>query len=218
MEEDNVAQQSELINDALESQLKEVLGKLEKKIELRAILGNDEQSREMERFLRHVVSLSSCLSLELYSSQESTCVEVDMNKSMFPVVGIYDENGNYLRTAFYGVPGGKELNTFIMAICYSAGLGKALDDHVEKCIKKFKKKRHIQVFVSLSCHHCAQMGMNCQRLASLNDNIECEIINGILYPEIIKKYNIKRIPLTIIDGNIKILGVKNMEEILGVIG
>ena len=205
---------SVFINEELQEQVKKIMEKIEKNIVLKAILGKNKASLEMEQFLRQFENFSSHLRVEIYNTDACEVVNKDLNSEMFPVVGIYDEQGNYQRTAFYGVPTGKEMNTFVMAICYIAGLGKELDDKTIKRIGKIKKSTKIEVIVSPACHHCAQMGMYCQRIASLNNNITCEIINGFIYPEIVSKYNVQKIPLTIINEEIKILGVKEIDNIV----
>ena len=52
-----IPEKSPLVSPALEEQLKTLFAKLQREVELCAILGDDEKSREMGGFLRHIASL-----------------------------------------------------------------------------------------------------------------------------------------------------------------
>lgn len=49
-----------------------------------------------------------------------------INADKFPVVALINSNGEYSGVKFHGVPGGHELNSFILAIYNLAGPGQAL--------------------------------------------------------------------------------------------
>ena len=80
-----------------------------------------EKDREMASFLRAVVSVSPNLELELYGPDEADQVP-ELNTAWLPVTGLY-KDGAYGRAAFHGVPGGREINSFVLAVYNLAGPG-----------------------------------------------------------------------------------------------
>ena len=75
----------------------------------------------------------------------------------------------------------------------------------------------MQVCVSLACHHCADVVTACQRIASLNPDMSAQMIDARLYPELVKKYQIERVPVLIVNETHTFLGGKTMEEILTIL-
>ena len=56
-----------------------------------------------------------------------------------PVVAFLDQNGVYTGVKFYGIPGGHEMNSFILALYNLAGPGQAIDDKTLNRIKTIDK-------------------------------------------------------------------------------
>ncbi|MBR8646094.1 hypothetical protein KEH51_25995 [[Brevibacterium] frigoritolerans] len=80
---------------------------------------------------------------------ENAEIEEKINADKFPVVALLNSNGVYSGVKFHGVPGGHELNSFILAIYNLAGPGQALDSAVLNSIKGISKKRTLR-----SWFHC----------------------------------------------------------------
>ena len=97
----------------------------------------------MAAFLKAVSALSQKLDLELYGPEEASMVP-ELNTAWLPVTGLYKDN-IYGRAAFHGVPGGKEINSFVLAIYNLAGPGQAVPGGLKKKIDKLAQKTNIKI-------------------------------------------------------------------------
>lgn len=205
--------ESSLIDQGLKTQLSGVFGKMEGSVVMKAVVDvSREKDCEMASFLKAVCALSDKLDLELYGPEEASAVP-ELNTQWLPVTGLY-KDGVYGRAAFHGVPGGKEINSFVLAIYNLAGPGQELSRGLRKKIDKLNKKTNIKICVSLACHHCPVVVAACQRIAILNPNIEAEMIDASLYEDLVARYDIKRIPMMIFNDTEIHMGGKEIEEIV----
>ena len=211
----NINPQSALLNDALKAELAKIFAKLTDDVVLKAVVDiNNAKGKELAEFLATVETLSDKITLQVYSADEDGANELD--RTYLPVVGVYKDD-NYSGICFHGVPGGKEINPFVLAIYNVGGPGQELPKAQLKAIQKINKKINLKICVSLSCAYCAQEVMYCQRIASLNDNVEAEMIDATLYQDLIAQYKIERIPLLIINDEKTFVGQKDMTQVLDII-
>lgn len=229
IEKEKIPAESHLLDEAIQAQLAGVFARLQNPVVLKAIVDlSREKDLEMASFLRVIETLGDKLSLELYAPEEAAQVP-ELDSTYLPVTGIYLKGKNvtgsaseecacpaddYGRVAFCGIPGGKELNSFVLAIYNLSGPGQELAGGLRKKIEKLKKPVDIKICVSLACHHCPQVVVSCQRIAMLNSNVTAEMIDAALYPDLVEKYHIERVPIIIINENDIYPGHKTMEEIV----
>ena len=205
--------ESSLVDQGLKEQLAGIFGRMEKPVTIRAVVDlSGEKDREMASFLRVIVSLSPKLGLELYGPGEADQVP-ELNTAWLPVTGLY-KDGTYGRAACHGVPGGKEINSFVLAIYNLAGPGQEVPKGTRKKIERLDKKTNIKICVSLACHHCPLVVTACQQIAFLNPNIEAEMIDAALYDDLVAEYDIKRVPMMIMNDSRIVMGSKTMDEIV----
>ena len=208
-----IPEESSLVDQGLKEQLAGIFGRMEKPVTIRAVVDlSGEKDREMASFLRVIVSLSPKLGLELYGPGEADQVP-ELNTAWLPVTGLY-KDGTYGRAAFHGVPGGKEINSFVLAIYNLAGPGQEVPKGTRKKIERLDKKTNIKICVSLACHHCPLVVTACQQIAFLNPNIEAEMIDAALYDDLVAEYDIKRVPMMIMNDSRIVMGSKTMDEIV----
>lgn len=205
-------EQSALISPELESQLTLLLQKLTAPVELTCFAGADEKSREMVCFLNHLASLSPKLSCTFPDPARESELAGKLDASLLPATGVAPA-GEIPRMIFHGIPGGKEITAFAAAVLSAGQAAKPLDKPTLKDIGKLKKPMVLQVCVSLSCQHCAQLVAHAQRVAWENPLVTTHMIDANLYPQLVSAYNITRVPLTVIDGSTAIPGGKTMAEL-----
>lgn len=213
MEMEKISPESSLITPELEEQLLGVLGKLTGEVHLVCVADLEEKaSVEMAELVRHVTGLSDRLSCQFYTPEEARekCPKLDV--SLLPVTALYRQE-TYTGISFHGVTGGKEMNSFVLALYNVAGPGQEMDKRIQKKLAKLTHRNEIKIFVSLSCHHCAQQVITCQRMAAESECIEARMIDARLYPDLAAEYKIERIPMTVINEKEVLLGTKTMEQI-----
>lgn len=204
---------SPLIDKKLKSELSGIFERLEDAVTIKAIVDmSAEKGSELAGFLCVIASLSEKLTLEIYDPKETDHPQ-ELDMQWLPVCGLY-KNGEYSGIAFHGVPGGQEINSFVLALYNLSGPGQKLDLWTKRRIGKLKKKANIKICVSLACHHCPKVVTAAQQIAALNDNIEAEMIDAGLYPDLVEKYEIERVPVIIINNSQKYLGSKSIDELI----
>ena len=212
----SISKESSLLNETLQEQLKQLLARMKEPVEFVAVLDPDAGTgREMAEFLNVFCSLSDRLSLRLYRPEEASEAP-ELDTAYLPVTGLY-QNGVYQRAAFHGVPGGKEINSFVAAVLNLAGAGKGVGFLLRRKIDKIQKKANLKICVSLACHHCPNVVAACQQLALLNPNVEAEMIDARLYEELVARYKIERVPFLIVNDQDTYMGEKTIEDIVNLL-
>ena len=208
-----VPSESSLIDETLKTQLQGIFSRMQEPVTLKAVADmQQEKDAEMAAFLNTVAALGEKLTLELYPPEEAAQVP-ELDITYLPVTGLY-KNGIYGRAAFHGIPGGKEVNSFVLAIYNLAGPGQEISKGLRKKIDKLNKKTNIKICVSLACHHCPNVVAACQQVAILNPNVEAEMIDAALYEELVARYKIERVPMMIVNDSDIYMGNKTMEDIV----
>ncbi|MFT5278341.1 MAG: alkyl hydroperoxide reductase subunit F [Glaciecola sp.] len=126
----------------------------------------------------------------------------DASRLRSPVSFGLEVNGKPSGITFSGVPGGHEFNSFVLAVLQAGGVKLKLDDNVQSMIKKVVKPLKFQVYVSLSCHACPDVVQAMNQFALLNDNIEAEMIDGSVYPDLVEQNGIQGVPTVFMNGEV----------------
>lgn len=219
----SIQEECTLLNESLCKDIAGILGRLTKPVKICAVVDMaQEKSAEMAVFLKKFCSIPSgtSITLELYTPEEVSestggvlTDYLQLNTAYLPATGLYTEEG-FSGVSFHGIPGGKEINAFILAIYNLAGPGQELSDGTRKKIQKLKKPLNAKICVSLACHHCSGLVTSCQRIAMLNPLIEAEMIDANLYPELVEKYQITRVPFLIINDKDTYTGPRSIEDLI----
>lgn len=207
---------SELISPDLEGQLKAILGNLRETVTLTCIADGETKSQEMGAFLNHLASLSPILLCRFLAPGEEPSLDSAMDAELLPAAGIGPE-GQAPRMIFHGIPGGKEITSFLSGILCAGGGAKELDKYTLKDIQKIRRPMELQICVSLACHHCAQLAASAMRIAWENPLVTAHTIDANLYPDLVQKYSIERVPLLIVDREKLYPGGKTMAELTGLL-
>ncbi|MPM08243.1 Ferredoxin--NADP reductase [bioreactor metagenome] len=206
---------SKLLNDTLRNQLEGILAKIENNISLVSIVDeNNSKSLELRDLVLDICDLSDKVSSIIYKKGENTEMEAKVHADKYPIVALLDKNGNYSGVKFHGVPGGHELNSFILAIYNLAGPGQELNEGILNEIKSIDNRINIKVAVSLSCHVCPEVVTAAQRIAIENPNIETEMLDLSNFKDIKDKHKIMSVPALIINDSKVYFGGKKLEDIV----
>lgn len=167
--------------------------------------GEHEKRKELIDMLTQIASTSDKISV----------IEADRSELLrSPVSFLLEANGEDTGIVFSGVPGGHEFNSLILAILQAGGSALKLDESIQNMVKKVKDKLKFQVYVSLKCHACPDVVQAMNQFALLNPNIEAEMIDGGVYPELIEQNNIQGVPTVYMNGEVFASG---KVEIAGII-
>jgi len=196
---------SGLFDEGMLTQLNTVFSRMGSRLILRLCLDDREISRELEAYMRELVSLTDKLSLEYGEGEDAPCVRVCR------------ADGSETGLAFHGVPGGHEFTCFVLGLYNAAGPGQPLDEDVRTAIRALSGK-DIQVLVSLSCTMCPELVMAAQRIAAENEQVTAEVYDLTHFPELRDRYNVMSVPCLVINGGETVsFGKKNIRQLLEIL-
>ncbi len=196
-------------------QVRGILNALNQDVTLVTIVNSqNEHSLELKNWLEVLPTLNSHIHLNSYEEGTNTAVEEQMGADQLPVVAFLDKNGVYTGVKFYGIPGGHEMNSFILALYNLAGPGQAIDDKTLNRIKAIDKPVKLKVCISLSCKFCPDVVAACQRIAILNPHVEASMMDIALFPQLKKEFKIMSVPAVIKNNDKLLFGSKTIDEIL----
>ena len=209
---------SALLNDALRSQIQGVLARFENNISLVSIVDeNNKNSIELRDLVLDIDDLGDKVNAIIYKKGENHDMESKIHADKFPIVAILNKDDEYTGVKFHGVPGGHELNSFLIAMYNVAGPGQQISESILNDIKSIDKKLNIKVGVSLSCHVCPDVVMAAQRIAIENPNIETEMLDLSHFPDLKDKHKIMSVPAIIVNDSKVYFGGKKLEEIVNLL-
>lgn len=153
--------------------------------------GSHAKRAELLEFLTTFASVSDQLAVE----------ERDINLASPVSFALYTgETDTGIR--FSGIPGGHEFNSLVLAVLQAAGTAIKLDNSLQSLIKQVSEPLKFEVFISLSCHNCPDVVQALNQFALLNKHIESEMIDGGLFPDLIKARDIQGVPSVYLNGEL----------------
>lgn len=197
------------------TQIKYVMERCQNKISINAILLKDNKlSDSIKLFLNEYSDITDKVTVNIYEKGENIDIENEIDTDIYPVIAIMDKDGRFTGASYHAVPGGHELESFILAIYNTAGPGQAINNALLERIKKIDKKINLKIGISLSCTMCPDLVQACQRLSILNENITAQMIDLQHFKEIRDKYSIMSVPALIINNDDILFGKKSLDELI----
>ncbi|WP_423360736.1 FAD-dependent oxidoreductase [Melissococcus plutonius] len=203
--------------EEMQKQLSTIFNKLTKKVTLCQFIDEkEEKSLELNAFLTEFAAMSDKIVLKSIIKDTDKKLEASYHVDKMPCMVILDDANQYTGIKFSGIPSGHEVNSLVLAVYNIGSEGQSVPIELQEKIAELPKKK-IQIFVSLSCHFCPDVVAICQRIASINHQVEAEMIDTALFPELKQEKKIMSVPAMVIDDEEIIFGSKNMEEIVEIL-
>jgi len=184
--------------------LKSYTASMEKKVTLVLNKGVHEKREELVGFLAGIASTSENIVFE----------ERNVQALRSPVSFFIEVDGEPSGVSFSGIPGGHEFNSLVLAILHCSGTDMKLDDSVKKMVSRIQDDLNFEVFISLSCHNCPDVVQTLNQFSLLNSNVQSEMIDGGLYPELIKDRDIQGVPSVYLNGKLFANGKVDASELI----
>ena len=205
-----------LLDANIIEQLKSYFDKIEDPIEIVGFLNDSEKSKELDGFLNEVNSISDKVNYVKTTFGEDKALEEKLGitrPTSFSLVINSEKTG----INFYGIPGGHEFNSFVLAILGLAGLGKKLErDQAEKVLS-VQKPLDIEVFISLSCTHCPEVVQALNLISITNKNINVSMVDSAVYFNEAKEKDIQAVPVVFINGKQASVGAQTLEQLISLV-
>lgn len=177
-----------MLDESTKEQVKQYFDRIQKPVTIRLYSGEHEKRDELVSFLKDVKSLSSLITLE------------DSNDLSDGLRFSIESNGNPTGIHFSGIPMGHEFTSFILAILQSGGNPIKLEEGMLSAVSKLKGEFRFETFISLDCHNCPEVVQTLNSFALVNPSISHNMIDGAMYPELVKEKNIQGVPAVYLNG------------------
>jgi alkyl hydroperoxide reductase subunit F len=191
-----------MLDQALKTQLKSYLERLQRPIELVASVDDSAKSQELLALLHDIASLSPQVTVLQRDDGERT-----------PSFSI-GEPGQAARIRFAGIPLGHEFTSLVLALLQTGGHPPKVEAAVIEQAQALTEPAHFEVYMSLSCHNCPDVVQALNLLAVLNPNIPAVTIDGALFQDEVNQRQIMAVPMVFMNGQVFGSGRMNVEEIL----
>ncbi len=198
------------LDSEIKAQLQTIFAKFESNVVLMSWLDDSPLSGEIAGFLSEIEGLSDKI---LWEKADVT----NAGDRLLPSIEVCDASKNSSGIQFHGVPGGHEINSFVVAMYNVAGPGQAIAPEIKETLENIQKPLNIKVLISLSCTMCPEVVMATQRAASLNPLVEAEMIDLMHYPDFKSKYQVMSVPCMIINDEHVHFGKKNISEVTDIL-
>ena len=202
-----------LLDANIVEQLKVYFDKIDEPIELVAFLNDSDKSKELDSFLQEVDAISNKVNYTKKNFGEDKALE-ELAGITRPISFTLLKNGKKTGVNFYGIPGGHEFNSFILAILGLAGLGKKLEGEQLEKVASVQKPLNIETFVSLSCTHCPEVVQALNLISSHNENITTSMVDSAVYFDEAKEKDIQAVPVVFINGKVSSVGEQTLEQLI----
>ena len=206
------------LDDNIQNQLKDIFSKFDKTVKIVLIKDPEiAKSIQMEEFLSEISSLSDKIDFQSLNKNENLELEKKIDAERFPTIAFFDQDDNFKGVKFSTLPGGHELNSFILALYNIAGAGQKISEESKKRIDSISTPHKIKIGVTLSCSRCPESVQSAQRIAIENSNLDVEVIDVFTFSKFREKFEIMSVPAIIIDDKLAGFGQKNIEQFLDLI-
>lgn len=206
----------EMLNEDIRKQLKEIFEGMKNDVTIALFTKEEpcETCEETESFMKELVSTSEKLHFKQYDINVDKEITKEYGVELTPSIVLLDNNEEYKRIKFNGIPAGHEINSLIAAILEVSGNSNNLPKPIEERLKKVIKPINIKVFVTLSCPHCPGAVEKAHKLALENPNINAEMIEAQTFYDLSDKYNVSSVPKIVINDKYEFVGNQPFEEFL----
>ena len=193
-----------MLDDALKTQLKAYLERLQRPVELVATLDDSSASNELRELLQDIRA----------QSDKITVVEnntLDVRKPSFLITNPGQDTG----VRFAGVPLGHEFTSLVLALLQVGGHpSKEAADLLEQ-VKGLDGDFHFETYYSLSCHNCPDVVQALNLMSVLNPRITHTAIDGGVFQKEIEAREIMGVPTVFLNGAHFGQGRMELAEIVG---
>lgn len=195
---------SGFLSSDMRKQLSAVFERFADDVIVKGVYDSSELSAEMDGFMKEIISLSSHIRYEVSKAED---------QEELPCLSLYRKDGTDTGIRFHGVPGGHEINSFVIALYNTAGPGQTIDKQLKEKIRQMKPHT-IKVIASLSCTMCPEVVMATQQMAALHPEIEAHMYDMAHFQGYREKYNIMSVPCIIVDDAHVHYGKHDMDELI----
>ena len=178
-----------------------------------AIPGRDcRYCPQTQQLLEELTGLSPKLKLETVDFYAEPERAREDGVSRIPAILLGPESGG--RARFYGLPLGYQLPVFIDSIKAVSRGATRLSVSTRKQLRRVNRPVQLQVFVTPSSEISAGMALLSHAMAVESRQITADVVEAEEFPELVRRYAVRQVPMTIINEFATLTGMVSQDELL----
>lgn len=191
-----------MLDFTLKDQLKNIFAGLDATYTLAISVSGQHESRD--ELLEMMNDVADC-------SEKIVCEVYEGDGLEFAIL----KDGLKTGITFRGIPNGHEFTSFLLAILNLDGKGKNIpDESIRNRVKALKGPIKLTTYVSLSCTNCPDVVQALNAMATLNGQINHEMVDGGLNQKEVDALKIQGVPSVFADGKLIHVGLSDFGELL----
>jgi len=159
---------------------------------------------QTQQLMEEVVELSPKLKLEVFDFYGQSDEAKAHGVEHIPAIVLSANEDSNIK--YYGIPSGYEFATVLEGIINISKGVSHLSVDTRKTLRKVNQPVHIQVFVTPNCPHCPRAAALAHSMALENALIKADVVEAQEFPTLSQRYSVRSVPLTVINGTIRVLG------------
>jgi glutaredoxin-like protein len=171
-------------------------------------------TREM---LQELSALNELLSLRIHHLEDQPEEARKFGVERVPAIvlrGGSRSDGETPFYKFYGMPGGTEFPGFIETISDVSRSEVLLAEESVRSLVKLKDEVSVRVFVTPTCPYCPGMARLAYQMTMVNPKVRSEVIEVQEFPDLGERYQVRAVPLTVINDSVAIPGMVPEEQLI----
>ncbi len=166
-------------------------------------------AREM---LQELASLSDFISFRLHYFEDNPPEKATFGIQRVPGIVLRGRGPNYV--TFYGMPGGTEFPMFLESIIDVSRNEVLLSEESVQALETIAEDISVRGFVTPTCQYCPAMMRAAFQMAMVSPHIRAEVIEVNEFPELAERYQVRAVPLTVLDDQVAIPGMVNEQDVV----
>jgi len=159
---------------------------------------------DTRQLIQEFAPLNEKITVEIHDFVADVAKAKEYGVTKIPALAVIGKQDYGVR--IYGIPYGYELQTLKEAVI-NVSRGKTdLTDKTKAILADVKTPVHIQVFVTLTCPHCAAAAAIAHKLAVESNMISADVIDSNEFPTLAQKYTVIGVPKVVINEKVEFMG------------
>lgn len=167
--------------------------------------------KEARQMLQEIAGLSDLISLRTHYFEDNPPEKTTYGVERVPATVMRGRMQNHV--TFYGLPGGTEFPMFIESIIDLSRGEVLLSEETVAQLDTVAEDILIRVFVTPTCQYCPAMMRATFQMAMVSPHIRAETIEVNEFPELAEKYQVRAVPLTVINDEVAIPGMVHEKDL-----
>ncbi len=156
---------------------------------------NEGYNDFVRKFLRDLSRLSDKITVTWYDLDDEQAGKRGVATS--PAILIQPDTYNI---RYLGAPAGEEGRSFLQAVLLASTGKPSLAETTRRLLEELKEKRHVRIFVSLSCPYCPGQALNAVKAAVARpDLVSADIVETSENPDLSGRFQVGAVPHTVIN-------------------